>query len=85
MKHHFGLDGKTKVVAGLRKATHPRLHLLLMAGIYLAVVSEQKVSENILVHLPDSLQPPGVEKLSVGPVPDAKAKFTVSKSARQHD
>ena len=68
----------------LRKSFHLRLHLLLVTGIYGAIVSEQKVSENSLPHLRDSLQPPGFEQISVVPVPDANAELTVSKGVRQH-
>ena len=66
LKHYFGLfgaDGKTKVVAGWGKAVYTRFNLLLGADIYGAVISKQKVSENSLPHLYDSLQRPGVEQL----------------------
>ncbi len=49
-----------------------RLHFLLIAGVEGTVVSKEKVSEKSLLPFRDGLQPPGVEKFSVGPVPDAR-------------
>ena len=57
LEHHlslFSADGAAEVVAGYRKAVHLGLHFLL--------VSEEKVSENSLLHLRGCLQSPRVEQ-----------------------
>ena len=49
-----------------------------------AVVGEEKVSENSLLHLRDGLQSPRVEQLSVSPELDVDAGLTVSEGVSQH-
>ena len=87
LEHHlclFGADGEAKVVAGCRKAVHLGLHFLLVTGIEGAVVSEEKVSENSLLHLRDGLQSPRVEQLPISPELDVDARLALSEGISQH-
>ena len=87
LEHHlslFSADGEAEVVAGCRKAVHLGLHFLLFTGVEGAVVSEEKVSENSLLHVHGSLQSPRVEQLPIRPERDIDARLALSKGVRQH-
>ena len=87
LEHHLsllGADGEAEVVAGCGEAVHLHLHLMLITGVEGAVVGEEKVSENSLLHLRDGLQSPWVEQLSVSPELDVDAGLTVSEGISQH-
>ena len=87
LEHHlslFSADGEAKVVAGCRKTVHLGLHFVLIPSVEGAVVSEEKVSENSLLHLRGSLQSPRVEHLPFCPERDVDARLALSKGVRQH-
>ena len=87
LKHHLGLlsaDGEAEFVAGCRKAVHLGLHFLLVTGVEGPVVSEEKVSENNLLHLRSGLQSPRVEQLPIRPELDVDARLVLSKGVTQH-
>ena len=82
LEHHlslFSADGAAEVVAGCRKAGYLGLHFLLVTGIKGAVVKEEKVPENSLLHLRGSLQSPRVEQLPIRPERDVDARLALSK------
>ena len=80
----FSADGEAEVVAGCRKAVHLRLHFLLFTGVESAVVSEEKVSENSLLHVHGGLQCPRVEQLPIRPERDVDARLALSQSVSLH-
>ena len=87
LEHHlslFSADGEAEVVAGCRKAVHLGLHFLLFTGVEGAVVSEEKVSENSLLHVRGGLQSPRVEQLPIRPERDVDARLALSKGVCQH-
>ena len=80
LEHHlslFSADGEAEVVAGCRKAVHLGLHFLLVIGVEDAVVSEEKVSENSVLHLRGGLQSPPVEQLAIRPELDVVVRLAL--------
>ena len=87
LEHHlslFSADGEAENVAGCRNAVHLGLHFLLFTGVEGKVVSEQKVSENSLLHVRGGRQSPQVEQLPIRPERDVDARLALSQGVSQH-
>ena len=59
------------------------MHFLLFTGVEGAVVSEEKVSENSLLHVRGGLQSPRVEQLPIRSERDVDARLALSQGVSQ--
>ena len=85
--HHFSMFGaysQSEVVTGAREAIRFILHLLLSFSVKGAVISGQKICDDRLFHVCDSLQAHGLEQFAFSSVPDRDSVITFLESVGQH-